>query len=1117
MKRLVACIFIVVVFLKLTGQSLAQSPTPPIICGCPAALNTNIYSNSSRPDGGGSCVSDLQTFQQNPTKNHLWVEDPEITAQGKSDERSRQFLFWVFRSGTIDNDSALIKVWSLARNVTFFSLLLVAAIMGFGIIIGQRTNFSSTIKIWPQITRLMLLLLYVTISSSLVIVLIQLSDVMMKFFIERLGGKDLLNINFGVVSGEENYLRFVGCRDLNIRVQEAAQTELMMLRITNITYYVMGVMLILRKVLLWFMLFVSPFLALLLPFVFIRNVGWIWIGVFFQWIFYGPLFALFLGGLTTVWRSGIPFIFDFSRVEVNPTKCNPTGYIYPTAINILYGGPAQKLAVCSNGNYVDTYAEYIISLIMLWAVIFFPWWLLRIFRDYCCEGIMSMKNILLSMYDQMRGGPPFQPSGPTPTSPTTTFGAALKIPKEIEVPVKMKLETVEQIKNAKTEEIARSLNLNVTNLTDIAHFETNKEVQNNVQKNLNFLQNPTKAETPTERQKYMNIRSELFSRAIREDRSAKQILSSISTSRIEQIKKREELIKSISQQVPVTHLVSVKVDIPREKVQSTSSSFYNTVSQNSQIVNNIAQSTKLQTNQVRTVLSSLAQNSNQSTANITNVVSQQTGIKKEIVNNVLNSLAQNISLDKTHIENRVSQQTGIEKTQVSNVLNSLAQNISQPETNITNSISQQTGIKQDKVRSVSQAYFNAVSQNSQMVTNIAQNTNLQTNEVKTILNTLAQTINKPETNIVNTISQQTGLAKEKVTKVIQAVSSVSPVSQNIQTITNLAQNSQSVNNIAQITKLETSEVRTVLNSLAQNISQPETNIVNTVSQQTGLAKEKVTKVIQAVSSVSAVSQNNQIISNIAQNTNLQANEVSTVLNSLSQQNISQEPAGFTEKISSQTGIEKEKVKKIIEVYSETVKESKQLVKQIAKEQNIKEEQVEQIISEQIPTGPKAEKQIEQTISIPPSISLDEYEQVKKMWKDQYERGEVPVSDNIKSRNEWVKNDSVFITNVLNKLVSDSPEMRQQGLDEIGYILPIFLINNLKGDQLVVYLKAKLEAAKEIQNVLEEKEAAKAEVKEQKEEELVDVEEPKADEQAKTMEMKEEVKEEVKDEELKSST
>src|SRR3990167_10407770 len=187
--------------------------------------------------------------------------------------------------------------------------------MGLGIIIGQRTSFTSSIKIWPQITRIALLLLYVAFSASIVIVLIQLSDVMMKFFIETLGGKDLLNINFGVLSGEENYIRFVGCRDLNIRVQEGAHTELLMLRITNATYYIMGIMMILRKVVLWFLLFVSPFLALLLPFMFIKNVGWIWIGVFFQWLFYGPLFALFLGGLTTIWRTGIPFIFDFSRVS----------------------------------------------------------------------------------------------------------------------------------------------------------------------------------------------------------------------------------------------------------------------------------------------------------------------------------------------------------------------------------------------------------------------------------------------------------------------------------------------------------------------------------------------------------------------------------------------------------------------------------------------------------------------------------------------------------------------------------------------------------------------------------------------------------------------------------
>ena len=131
-----------------------------------------------------------------------------------------------------------------------------------------------------------------------------------------------------------------------------------------------------------------------------------------------------------------------------------------------------------------------------------------------------------------------------------------------------------------------------------------------------------------------------------------------------------------------------------------------------------------------------------------------------------------------------------------------------------------------------------------------------------------------------------------------------------------------------------------------------------------------------------------------------------------------------------------------------------------------------------------------------------------MWKDQYDRGEVPISDKIKSRSDWVEQDVVFITNTLNKLLSESPEVRQEGLDDLGYILPIFLINNLKGDQLMVYLKAKLEAAKEVQTLLEQKEEVKKEVT--KEEEFVEVAKPKVEEKEKTMEMKEEIKEETEE-------
>ncbi len=794
MKKILLVLFTVVFFLYQVPSIVklsAQTVDLPIICGCPSEIN-KVYQDRGT---GETCVTDFATFKEDPTVNHLWVEDAEITAQGKTDDRARQFIYWVVTNSSIDNHPVLFKIWSTVRNVSYFFVIIVAAIMGVGMIITQRSAFNTNIKVWPTVMKIAAILLFITFSASLVITVIQISDILMKFFIENLGGKDLFNIYFASISQEKNYLDFVGCRDLNIRVQEAYKAEMMMLKLTNISYYVMGGMLILRKVFLWFLLFVSPFLALLMPFVFIRNIGWIWIGVFFQWVFYGPLFALFLGALASIWKAGIPYIFDFSRVG------STQGYIFPTAINILYGGPAQHLAILNNGNYIDTFAEYVITLIMLWAVTFFPWWLLRIFRDYCCEGIIAMKNILMSMYDQQRGTPP-TPPGPVPTP--TSIGTGLKIPREVEIPIKVKLETVEEIKRAKSEEISRSLNMTATRLTDIAHFETNKQINETMKKNMNYLQNPIQAETITDRQKYMNLRTELYNRALKNDAVAKGILSSISTSRIEQTEKRQEILRSIPRMVPVTHVVSMKVKMTQETVKSITAS----LAGNANIVNAIAEKTKLQTAQVKTVLSSL------------------------------------------------------------------------------------------------------------------------------------------------------------------------------------------------------------------------------------------------------------------------------------NQNIDESPTQIAQKVAEQSGIKKEEVVKIIENLPESVKENKDVVQSV----------VEYV------TQP--EKNIEQTVSIPPSISLEDYEQVKKMWKHQYEKGEVPVAENIKTREQWVDQDIVFITNTLNKLLSPNEELRQQGLDDIGYILPIFLINNLKGEELIVYLKAKLEAAKAVQEEKQKEKEIEERLKSKTEEEFVEVATPKEKEKAQEMKMEE---------------
>jgi len=902
----------------------------PIPCGCPYELNERIY----KPRGE-ACATDFEDFKKDPIAKHYWIRDEQITQQGKANERARQFIYWVISHPSIDNHQSLLSIWSLTRNITYFFIILVVALFGIVYFIGQRTQFNLGIQVWPAIYKTLIILIYTTFSATLVLFFIQLSDILMKFFIERLKGDQIFNIYFtGPKSVEINYLNFFGCRDLNLNVQEAVKSELFLLKATNITYYVMGIMLILRKVILWFMLFVSPFLALLLPFVFIRNIGWIWVGVFFQWLFYGPLFALFLGALAKIWQNGIPFVFDFSRAGT------VGGHIFPTAINIYYGGPAQgnpslssPISILNNGNYIDTFAEYVISLIMLWAVIFFPWWLLRIFRDYCCDGIYAMKNILLSIYDQMRNPPSPQPSPPLSPS-ASTIAAKLKVPEQVEIPVKVKLETIEEIKKAKTEEITRSLNIRARTLTDIARFETNKQMRETVIRNINYLKNPIQAESPKERERFMNLKTELYQRAIKQDVIAKNIISSISTSVFEQQKIKEAVIKTIPQAQPVS------VPTPT-KTTSIIASTINSFVSNNQFVNQLSQTTNLSSSQIQNVLQSFKQHIGEKPAIVVEKIVQETGVEKE--------------------------------------------------------------------------------------------------------------------KVVNILTQFKEMIREKE-EVVQDIAKKEMVS----------------------TKLVKQAVETPINLAAQ--------------------PTKISSVINQV--VSSFTTNAQLINQLSQITNLSPIQIQNILNSF-QKNITEKPIEVIEKIVQETQTSREKVVGVLRFFKEMIKEKEEVTKTVAQKENVSLTEVKQIVETPINLITEPEKPIEETISIPPSVTIDEYEQVKKMWIDHYERGELPVSENITDRRQWVERDIVFITNTLNKLLSPDPKLKQEGLDDVSYILPIFLINNLSGEQLVAYLKAKLEAAKEVKRLMEKEEEIKEKLKAETEEKVA-VPIKKKEEAKKTMEIGEEI-------------
>lgn len=1455
--------------------------SPPIFCGkveslsCPTEMMT-IYNQL-----GQECATSYADFYANPTTKHYWVEDPDITAQGKADERARQFLYWVITTNAVDNAPVLSSIWRYTSMIALVGVVLVAAIFGIGYIVSQRTNFDFKIRIWPTVIKVATMLLYVAFSSAIVFILIQFSEITMKFSYENLGGKELFNIYFTnpadtnlIGATEDSYKGFVGCRDLNLRVQEGIDTQIFMLKMTNVSYYVMGVMLLLRKILLWFLLFVSPFLALLMPFILIRNTGWIWIGVFFQWLFYGPLLTLFLGGMAQIWKAGIPFQFDFSRAANNIN-----GYVYPTGINIVYGGPGQNsvagrtIGAMNNGSYVDTFAEYVITLIMLWAVTFFPWWLLRIFRDYCCDGIYAMKNILLAMYDNQRNPPG---KGPSPSAPPARPGMKLQEDIPTKTDIRVALGSMDQIRKSMTQDLTKNLSLSATRITDIARVETNKQLQSTVNQNLTYLANPVKATRPAERQQYMNLRSELFARAIKNDAMAQTILQSTSTSATEKTRIRQEILKSIPQLISITQITTTETHVPQEQVTKITNSYVKSIANNTQAVQAISQATSTPTQKVQNILNTYNSYSNQSASKIvtniaketnttnntvkevlreagrmssqarivntmatvqkldrtqiskvltsirssvtreestlqtisggssvpppqvqqivTNVfneaaeneeiinnitppgqppvvvkavlkayvknmeqpapriiekiatetntskaivsnilsnttkliqntktvqstaektntsahdvqtviekavevavsatiekpalesvtrsvtkappmtgqtiknvinefannqttvnqVAQKTQLQQSQVQNIVQSFAKNLNTSSTEIVKNVAKETNTTHTQVTNVMSEVAQTVvsnssSQSQiaqashvtnttvqkiastvgsavqvsaqaqaptiqkitsqtssteeiiqrvitsfatdTELTTQIAQETQVEQSTVQRVIQSFSSHLNESaSQMITSVAAETQTTTQNVQNILQKTADAVSNSSTyqerltqitnapaqaikNIAHTVTQF--VAPQDTTPIEETIITTTSQAESLtqeqvtQTISHLATNTSLVEQVAEQTKIPAETVKNVYTSYASHLTEAPSILVKSVAQETNITQEQVQNIMQETSKqvvnapsmvtsmaqteqisenniqqiaqalpqsvqststtstqslveqvaqntnitkdesqkiihnlISTAIQNEEFIQTLAQKTKLKAQQVTNIMNTYAN-NINESSEKIVKMINESSGIPKASVQNVLIVLTEGVLESDQIVGKVAEEEGIESQQVSDVMEKQMEVASEPEKHIEKTISIPQSISLEDYEEVKDMWTKHYEEGEVPVTENIQSRKDWVDQEIVFITNTLNKILSPDERLQQEGLDELGYLLPIFLINNLKGEELIVYLKAKLEAAKLIQKILDREEKLKSKIEEEKEEDeemLVDIkttkEEPKAQE------------------------
>lgn len=556
-----------------------------------------------------------------------WVIDKEVTFVGKNAARSGLLLDWTLQDYKWASVSAgvqnpLIPFWITIRNIVYALFILFVIVTAF-ILVTTRGRSLSAKRFLP---RFVVVILLVTFSFALLQFLYQITDGIQGFFLrssttvacppECISQKDLFYWSW-------DYKDFIGLRKIGEANNESAYISLILTKLSALTYYVMIGILIVRKIILWFFIIVSPIFPLLLLYYPVRNTAKIWIGEFFRWLFYAPLFAVFLAGLVSLWKQNIPLRFLSSGGET----------VYPTAVNILLAGPQQSAAFNNSVNLTDTYALYLVALIMLWVVIILPFILLQIFLDYLSKLSLNespgWSQIVTMINKKFPPSPP--PIAPIPPGPATTglarslpfrnrfkvpqtTGMAKSIPTTTSVPastptsvpasIPTQVVRKESLKNH--DEILKLANLAVPTMRDIARFESarlQKDTQqiqeiSKIRENLEKIASPQSISSSVDRERYSQIRDSLIKERDLGSPMAASILKaaeSMSATQSKESNTLREVLRNIAKPELVKSLEKEKYVEIRERIEKESQKGNTIASTILSAVNNVSQSTSSST------------------------------------------------------------------------------------------------------------------------------------------------------------------------------------------------------------------------------------------------------------------------------------------------------------------------------------------------------------------------------------------------------------------------------------------------------------------------------------------------------------------------------------------
>ncbi len=311
-----------------------------------------------------------------PPPTGVWLPDDEVTFAGKSVVRASGFFGWTLSEYQwAGSDTApLSQFWGTVRNTIFSVLILVIVAAAFAILFTRGRS----VGVFEFLKRFFLAVVLILFSFAIIQLIYQITDILQSFFLRGITISDLLNVSI-------NYSTFEGYRKVGGTYEESAFIAILLVKLTSITYNTIASLLVIRKVILWFFLIISPLFPLLILYYPLRNTAKIWIAEFFRWVLYAPLFSICLAGVVALWKS--PFLSTL----FNAKDSTLSTIMYPTAINILLGAPGQTVSADSSLATNSAYAQYVVALLMLWVVALLPFLLLRIFLDYVAS--LSLENM----------------------------------------------------------------------------------------------------------------------------------------------------------------------------------------------------------------------------------------------------------------------------------------------------------------------------------------------------------------------------------------------------------------------------------------------------------------------------------------------------------------------------------------------------------------------------------------------------------------------------------------------------------------------------------------------------------------------------------------------------